>query len=141
MVRLAGEAVIPKPWTSIDPVAHGIRIVIDAMRGPGGVDAVIPGGSGWRVSTDGKRWSFVDPSGSHAGITRIAIRDRSAREDGLLHWRVSGKSAGSVVLPDVHRVRTAVILGDAAECAAVAWNGPGESRPRCIGDARRVTCR
>ena len=89
----------------------------------------------------GMRWSFVDRSGSHAGITRVAIRDRSKREDGLLKWRVVGKSAGSIVLPDVHRVRTAVILGDAPECAAVTWNGPGQPRPRCIGDARRVTCR
>ena len=141
MLRLAGEAVIPKPWTGIDPVAHGVHIVIDATSGPGGIDAAIAGGAGWRVSADGKSWNFVDRAGSQAGITRIAIRDRSKREDGLLRWRVVGKRAGSVVLPDVHRVRTAVILGDAAECAAVAWNRPGAPRPRCLGDATRLTCR
>jgi len=45
MLRLAGEAVIPKPWTGIDPVAHGVRIVIDATSGSGGIDAAIPGGT------------------------------------------------------------------------------------------------
>jgi len=38
-------------------------------------------------------------------------------------------------------VRTAVVLGDPGECAAVTWNGPGAARPRCTGDARRLTCR
>jgi len=141
MLRLAGEAVIPKPWAGVDPVAHGVRIVIDATSVPGGLDAAVAGGTGWRVSRDGKSWSFADPAGSQAGITRVAIRDRSKREDGLLRWRVTGKRASSVVVPDVHRVRTAVILGNAPECAAVTWNGPGQSRPRCIGDAARLTCR
>src|SRR5437867_1806737 len=141
MLRLAGEAVIPKPWTGIDPLVHGVRVVVDAVSGPGGVDATVPGGTGWRVSADGKRWSFVDPAGSHAGITRIVIQDRSKRQDGLLHWRLVGRSAGSIVLPDVHRARTAVVLGDASECAAVMWNGPGQARPRCGGDARRIACR
>jgi len=141
MLRLAGEAVIPKPWTGIDPLGHGVRVVVDAVSGPGGVDATVPGGTGWRVSADGKRWSFVDPAGSHAGITRIVIQDRSKRQDGLLHWRLVGRSAGSIVLPDVHRARTAVVLGDASECAAVMWNGPGQARPRCGGDARRIACR
>jgi len=140
-LRLGGEAVIPKPWTGIDPVARGIRIVVDATSGGGGIDVAVPGGTGWRASADGKRWSFADPSGSHGGVTRIAIQDRSAREDGLLHWRVTGRSTAAVVLPDVQRVRTAVVLGDAGECAALTWNAPGGPRPRCAGDARRLTCR
>jgi hypothetical protein len=58
-----------------------------------------------------------------------------------VHWTVAGKSATSVVLPAVDRARTAVLLGDPGECAAVAWNGPDEPRPRCIARAGRLTCR
>ena len=48
---------------------------------------------------------------------------------------------GTIVLPPVDAVRTAVILGDAQECAAITWGDPDAAPPRCRGDASRVKCR
>jgi len=139
--RFAGQAVVPKPWTGVAPATHGVRVVVDALAGPGGVDVTIPGGAGWNTSKDGRRWTFVDKTGAHAGITRIAVQDRSKKQDGLLHWRIVGKTGASAALPAPDAARVTMVLGDPGECASLAWNGPGESRPRCTGDASRLVCR
>ncbi len=34
-LSLKGEAVIPKPWQGVDPIANGVRIVVDALAGAG----------------------------------------------------------------------------------------------------------
>jgi hypothetical protein len=45
------------------------------------------------------------------------------------------------VLPPADDVRTAIILGDPGECAALVWNGPDGPKPRCKGDASRLRCK
>jgi hypothetical protein len=144
-LRLTGRAIIPKPWQAVDPLVNGVRIAVDAVTGPGGVTAVIPGGAlsagvGWTLNRSGNRWTFIDPDGSHAGVTRVVIRDLSQTTDGLILWHVRA-TGGTVALPDVHRVRTAMVVGDALECAAIQWNPPGAPRPRCAADATRLSCR
>jgi hypothetical protein len=144
-LRLKGEAVIPRPWRGVDPVANGVRVVVDALRGAGGVDATMPGGAlqdgvGWKVNDAGTRWTYTDPAGSRAGVTRVVLQDRSSTADGLLRWTVQARG-GVVTLPDASQVRTAVVAGDALECAAILWNPPGGLRPRCGGDGARLSCR
>ncbi len=144
-LQLAGGAVIPKPWQGVEPLVNGVRIVIDGVTGPGGLDVVIPGGAagrgvpGWRVNRAGTRWAYTDAGGSHGGITYLVIQDLSARTTGLLHWVVRGRR-GSVTLPDVHQVRAVVVVGNPTECAAVEWNPPGSVRPRCDGNAANLNC-
>jgi len=139
-VRLRGEAVIPKPWTGVDPAANGLRVVVDAVAGAGGFVAVVPGGAGWTVNAAGTRWTYVDPTGAVAGVQRVVVVDRSRREDGLLAWRALARGA-SFALPDAADTRSAVVLGAPAECALTVWSGPGETRPRCDGDASKLSCR
>jgi len=138
-LTLKGEAVIPKPWSGVDPAANGIRVVIDVPFGSDGLDVAIPGGSSWLVGTDGKRWKYVDTSPSD-GITQAIVRDLSAKENGLLRFTVKMKDA-DLTLPDPEAVRTYVRLGDADECAAIEWNAPGELPPRCTSKPGRVDCR
>jgi hypothetical protein len=145
LVRLKGEAVIPKPWTDIDPLANGIRVVVDATSGPGGFDVTIPGGAlaggvGWKVNASGDRWLYTDPTGSHAGIRGAVVRDRSIKQDGLVRFGVKG-NGGSITLPSPTATRTAIVLGAADECAALVFNPPSGGRPRCRGDAARLVCR
>ena len=143
--RLAGQAVIPKPWQAMNPVIDGVRVTIDAPTGPGRFDVVIPGGArsnrvGWVVNRTATRWTYTDPSGSHGGVTRVVIRDRSRTRDGLVHWGVWAHG-GTITLPDVHQVRGAVVVGVPSECAQIVWNAPGAARPRCTGDASHLLCR
>lgn len=138
-LRLKGQAVIPKPWTAVDPAHNGIRIVIDAPSGAGGVDLTVPGGGPWSVNHAGTVWSYRDPSGSVGGVTRIVVKDRSSVEDGLLRWMVKANGAGAT-LPDVSAVRTAVVVGAANECALLQWDPPSDARPRCQGDNASLSC-
>ena len=145
LLHLKGQAVIPKPWMAVDPLANGIRVVVDALRGPGGIDVTIPGGAkvgtaGWTKNTAGTRWRYRDPAGSHGGVTSAAVVDRSSKTAGLLQWSVIAK-VGSATLPDVSQVRTAARLGAPLECASLVWNPPGGSHPRCTGDSTQITCR
>ncbi len=139
-LALKGEAVIAKPWQAIDPLVNGVRVVVDSVAGGGGLDVTIPGGAGWKVNKAGTRWVYIDREGTHAGITRVVVRDRSTKEDGLLRWVVKGKG-GVVSLPSPQNARASIILGSAAECASYTWNPPGAARPRCDGDSARLVCR
>lgn len=139
-LTLAGEAVVPKPWTGIDPPVNGVRVVVGDASGTSSVDVTIPGGAAWSSNADGTRWVYRDPTGALAGIRRLMISDRSSREDGLVTWRVTGRGP-SIVLPDPAAVRSAIVLGAPAECAATAWNGPTGPTPRCTGGGARVKCR
>jgi len=145
LLRLRGQAVIPKPWSGVDPVQNGIRIVVDAVSGAGGLDVALPAGAvvnrvGWKVNSAGTRWTYTDAAGTHGGITRATVTDASRSVDGLLKWSITGK-IGSTTVPNVSQVRTAVILGAPLECAALTWNPPSGARPRCSGDSSQIVCR
>lgn len=138
-LSLIGQAIIPKPWTAVNPLANGVRVVVDAPTGPGGFAVIIPGGAGWTVNRTGTRWIYSDRTGSHGGVTRVIISDLSRTTSGLLRWIVQARG-GTLTLPDVSQVRAAVVVGDALECAAIQWNGPGGVRPRCTGNTTRLAC-
>ena len=140
-LRAKGQAVIPKPWTGVDPKANGIRVVFDDVSGSGRtIDASLPGGARWTVSRAATQWIYKDPAGAVAGVTRAVVQDRSRTQSGLITWRVVGRG-GAVILPDVTSVRSTAVLGAALECAVTSWNGPGQARPRCEGSAARFKCR
>ncbi|TMA43338.1 MAG: hypothetical protein E6J81_16245 [Deltaproteobacteria bacterium] len=143
-LRFKGEAVILKPWQAVDPVVHGMRVVVDALSGPGGIDVTIPagaraGGVGWQANSALTQWTYTDPAG-HGGITRVVVKDRSRVTDGLVRWIIKGRG-GAVVLPDAQEVRSAVVVGDPLECAGILWNPPTGARPRCGGDGTWLGCR
>ena len=140
-LRLSGQAVIPKPWTGVDPQLDGVRIVIDSVSGPGGEDVTIPGGSGWKTNQSHTQWTFTDPRGTHGGITRVVVTDRSRVTDGLLHVSLQGKSSTPPSLPDPAHTRAAVVFGSADECAQVTWNGPDDTLPSCRMQGPRLVCR
>jgi len=144
-VKTKGEALFPKPWAAIDPLANGMRLVIDSPQGSGGIDVTLPGGaydgtSGWRTNAAATKWLYKDPAGSVGGITKAVLKDRSSKTDGLVRWVFKGRG-GSITLPDVNEVRTTVVVGSAAECASMTWNPPGSLPPSCGGDAATLKCR
>ena len=144
-LRTKGQAIVPKPWQGVDPLANGVRVVVDAPDGPGGIDVTIPGGAavndvGWFVNASGTRWTYRDGAGTQGGITKVVVRDRSSHVDGLLAWSVTGKSAATATLLDPSAVRSTMVLGAASECASLTWNPPGGVRPRCTGTAAKLAC-
>jgi len=138
LLRAQGEAVIPEPWTAIDPAANGIRIVIDEHDGGSRYDVVLPGGSAWQ--TKGERWTYRDPLGSAGGISRVVVDDRRDRAPGTIRWTIRGRGSART-LPSAFDVRWSMLLGGPAECAAIVWNPPGAPSPACAGKGTRVVCR
>lgn len=139
-LSVKAEAVIPTPFAAVNPPANGVRVVIDATSGGGLIDAALPGGQAWTVNGAGNKWTYRDRTGAVAGVTKAIVQDKSAKEDGLLLVSVKGKG-GTFTLPAPASARTTVVFGAASECAQSLWNGPGGSRPRCDGDASRITCK
>ena len=114
--------------------------MIDDATGQTALDVTIPGGAAWTANASGTRWVYRDPDGLVGGIRRVMVTDKSSTTSGLVAWRVTGR-AGAAALPDVGSVRSAILLGGAAECALVQWNGPNGPRPSCTGGTARVKCR
>jgi len=138
--RVQGEAVIPKPWTGVDPIANGIRVVVDATSGAGGLDVTLPGGALWKKNRSGTQWTYADRSGAVAGITKAVLKDRSKTRSGLVRLTVQGKPAG-LVLPPPTATRTTFVVGAANECASILWHPPGGTKPRCAGTSAKLSCR
>jgi hypothetical protein len=83
---------------------------------------------------------YRDATAAVGGITKAVVQDRSAKEPGLLKAAMKG-IGGTFTLPDPAAARSALRLGTASECALQVWNPPTGDRPRCDGDASRLTCR
>lgn len=139
-LRVQGEAVIPKPWLGVDPLANGLRVVIDATSGSGGIDVSLPGGANWKRNRSGTQWTYGDKTGAVGGITKAVLKDRSKTQSGLVRLTVQGKPAG-LVLPPATATRATFELGAASECASLTWNPPSAPKPRCAGDAAKLACR
>lgn len=139
-LRLQAEAVIPKPWSGVDPLTGGIRVVVDGVSGGGGIDVTIPGGAGWKVNRTGTQWTYGDKTAAAGGITKVVVKDRSKTQSGLVRVTVQGKPAG-LMLPPAAATRATVLLGAADECASLVWNPPTGPKPRCAGDAAKLACR
>ncbi|HEY2772800.1 MAG TPA: right-handed parallel beta-helix repeat-containing protein [Candidatus Binatia bacterium] len=139
--KLGAQALIPKPWTGVNPAANGIRMIVDSPAGPGLLDATLPGGAAWKTNSAATAWSYTDATGAVAGITKAVVKDRSSVQDGLLRVTIKGKSAGSATLPDPASVRTTLVLGDSDECALLDWNGPSDASPACSGSSSLLSCR
>jgi hypothetical protein len=132
-ITFQGEAVVPTPWQAVDPATAGVQVLVSGL-----LDAAVPGGSAWLAKPAG--WTYRDEAGTHGGITRIRIRNLSAKQDGRLAIKVK-VSGAAVTLPSAVGMDATVVFGASSECAGIAWNGPAGVEPRCTGDASRMSCR
>jgi Hydrazine synthase alpha subunit middle domain len=133
-IIVAGTAAIPVPWVGVAPPANGMRVTIGGV-----LDVDVPGGAGWMVNKKGTRWRFDDPSGTHGGLRRVDLVNRSsARAPGRLVFTIRLTHVSSI--PTVGALDLAVRFGAPAECVQAHWNGPTAARPRCRGNAARLGC-
>lgn len=131
-LSLRGAATLP-PASIVDPAADGIAVAVSGL-----LDVEIPGGAAWK--TKGSSWIYKNALGAVGGVRSIRIRDRSAKVDGRYDVRVKVASSPAT-LPSPDAVTATIGFGSAADCAAIAWNGPAGARPRCRGSAARLVCR
>jgi hypothetical protein len=113
------------------PTSAAFRVRIGTF-----LDATLPG-SGWTSKAKGRRWRFVDRSGSSGGVVRVDLG--SAPGDPT---RVAFKIAATTDLAEVSpQAMTARLSFGSSACATASWNGPDGAAPRCTGRAGRVACR
>lgn len=144
-LRASGEALLPKPWAGLDPVAFGVSLSIASGTGGGTFDIVVPAGGvqnrvGWSVNKKGTVWHYRDRNATQGEVTNVVVRDLSQRMDGLVRFTIRARGA-SALLPDVGAIAASVQLGNGAECATATWGPPAAARPRCKGDNQRLSCR
>lgn len=146
------RATLPFPFDPpLDALANGVRLVF-GVGDRTWTDVVIPGGGystaaarGWRVNGRGDLWKYVDRSGAPiAGVTSVAVRDRSAGEPGLVEIAVKAIVPGDpVAAGDLPFRLTAVFdvpVAMTGQCAATDFGG--SSGACAMGrDAASLQCR
>jgi len=134
LLLVDGKAMIPKPWTSIAPDVHGVRIVVDGV-----LDVAVPGGAGWTVNAAGTRWIYRSATGVHGGVRRIDVGDRSQTLDGKLLFKVRFENPPAY--PELGAHDLTLGLGAANECVTAHFDAPPASSPSCAAVDQNVICR
>ncbi len=141
-----GRMVIAHPFgPTLDPITYGVGIAITDQVGTSVLNATIPGGdydpvtkTGWRVSSTGKRWRYINKSSSPAnGITSVVIKNLSSRQPGLIAFSIKGRHGNYAVAPPaVSLIGTLVLDPPTAETGQC-----GVASSACVTDARAMRCR
>ena len=134
LLLLDGKAMIPKPWTSIAPNVHGVRIVVAGV-----LDVAIPGGAGWTVNAAGTRWIYRNASGLHGGVRRVDVADRSQTLDGKLLFNVRFEDPPAYPQLGAHDLE--IGLGTPDECVSAHFAAPPATSPSCAAVEQNVICR
>jgi hypothetical protein len=81
ITRRGGDAVLvfraslDLPAAGLDPASSGVRLVVSQIYSLGIVlDLTVPGGPGWRATSEGATWRYRDPSGQIDGVTAVTVR-------------------------------------------------------------------
>ena len=141
-----GRMLITHPFDPpLDPITNGVGIVITDQLGTSVLDATIPGGDydsqtkvGWRLSSTGKRWRYINKGSTPAdGITSIVIKNLFSRQPGLIDFSIKGRRGDYVVAPPAMTLTGTLVLDPPT--AETGQCGVGTST--CINDPRSVRCR
>ena len=145
-LAFGGRVVIGHPFSpALDPLARGVGIVINELGGTEVLNVVIPGGAydpvskaGWRVSSTGKRWRYIDKRATPpGGITAVTIKDLSSRQPGLIDFTVKGRRGDYGAAPDAVTLTGTLILDPPTAETGQCGFGTGA----CLRDGRTIRCR
>jgi parallel beta-helix repeat protein len=141
-----GRMVLTHPFSPVlDPTIVGVGVVITDHLGASVLAVTIAGGAydpvtkvGWRTSATGKRWRYIDKSGSPMnGIRSVVIKDLSNRQPGLIDFSITGRRGSYTVAPDAETLAGTVVLdpptAETGQC--------GVGTRVCEHDGRSMRCR
>jgi hypothetical protein len=139
-LRFAGSISVPTA-PAIDPVANGIRFLVSDQDGTVLLDAVIPGGAGWKAnrSRTSVRWRS---GGGVAGIKSVALR-RTKRAPSTLAFVVTGNGIALAIPGGGATLRATLVLDPpfaaSGQCSEAAFASCRPSRTgktvACSGSA------
>jgi probable HAF family extracellular repeat protein len=131
---------------TLDPVTNGFALHV-ADQGAVVLAADLPAGSfdqitraGWKVNRAGTKWTFSEATPSMtAGITKLALTDKSAVTPGLVKFRATGKASSYSIRSTA--VEADVILPQSGQCFATTWPATAPKRPSCTIRGTTLLCK
>ena len=138
-LKLSGQLAVPAS-PAIDPLLHGVRLLVTDANGAAILDAAIPAGAydpltraGWTVNTRGTTFTYRNAGGAIPlleGIFKVVVK-KSARTPGAIQFAVSGKDGSYAVTPAQLPLAATVVLDPpyaaTNQCGEAAFTGPGPS--------------
>jgi hypothetical protein len=129
-LRLRGRMTVPTS-PPIDPVTNGVRILLDDAQGAHLLDAIIPGGSGWKANPAGTSWRYRNPAGL-LGITKVRIRSHPGT--GQFRFAVVGKSGSYRAAANGMPLKGTIVIDSpiarTGQCGEMLFPGPAPA-PHC----------
>ncbi|MBM4244551.1 MAG: hypothetical protein FJ148_12145 [Deltaproteobacteria bacterium] len=136
---------------SLNPIAHGARIVLLNQAGGVEVDQVLPGGTyagsgsrGWKSNTKGTVWQYLDKTTSPlSGITTLKVTDKNKTSPGRVTASLTGKKTTFPVVSADTPVQLVVVLGNQTDAIA-GYCGESDFTPAsCLfnGAQSTLVCR
>jgi hypothetical protein len=132
---------------SIDPVSHGLRLLVADGVGATFLDVTVPGGAvaagtGWKVGKHG--WNFVATSPVGGAVTAVTLR---VKNETRVDFKVSGKHDTLPPLPTSLPIRATLVLDPPQSatglCTDATFPGPKGVAPVCTlkQEGRQLVCR
>lgn len=136
-LKLDGRIVVSE---AVDPIANGVRLIVDGANGRRIFDATIPNGqfdsntkSGWKVNKNGTKWTYLDPIGVE-GIVKVTV-SKLTKIPGALRVQASAKKAEIAVASDDNPLTLQVQLAPgtayAGHCGRIDFEQEPPLGPAC----------
>jgi hypothetical protein len=144
-LKMKAELTFSLPFTpALDPLANGIRVLIDDtvanlldLTIPGGGFADPPG-AGWKVNATVpiSKWTWVDNTlAPPSNITTVVVQDKSTKVPGLVKVRVRGKNGSFGTFTANPPLRALLVLdsptAETGQCGELTFPGPPPDVPSC----------
>jgi hypothetical protein len=131
---------------AIDPIAHGVRLVVTDAAGGTYLDVSFPGGAlvdrtGWKAAKKGWRFSATTPVGGAITSVKLRVKDGTG-----VTFKVAGKHVSLPPLPGSLPVRATLVLDPPQSmdrCVETPFPGPPRVAPSCTvkRDGTQLICR
>src|SRR5262249_24780397 len=141
-LSLKGEAVLP-PSPPLDPLSHGVRLLLTGAGGTIVLDVTIPGGTydagaktGWKVNGGHTTWTYKGPGTTTQGIQKVGVKRTGAATPNGIKFSVTGKNGTyGVTAADVPVTATLVLdvpVASGGQCAVVSFPAAPPAKPSCV---------
>jgi uncharacterized repeat protein (TIGR01451 family) len=141
-LTVAGRLTVPTSPT-IDPVANGVRIIVDDVHALPLLDATVPGGPPWVQSANVSR--YRDRAGTFLGITKISVKNYSARKPGFLKFKAKLIRGTFVVTAAQLPLKLTFVvdspMATTGQCGEITYSAPPTRGCRLSPAGNGVVCR
>ena len=145
VLLLGGFVQLPAP---IDPRANGFAFYVTDLSGTQMfIRRELPAGADhWSRSLNKRLWTYVDPTGSVGGVTKVSIISIPLRGPNYYKVSVRGRKGNFMLPTSTLPINLAIVMGGPEQaiqgmCATRQFNPPGFTSPICRMVGTILVCR